>query len=121
MRKVRKAALVVAVLGSVGLLGAGTAYAGGGTGEGNYSRSQSSYENSYQQQSSGGHHHGKSHGRKVIIRQGVSCKLFDENVDVLGEVAIGHGLWGKYGHKGRPGVQSTRMGASLGCNNVIRL
>ncbi|MEV8548791.1 hypothetical protein AB0L04_02965 [Streptomyces glaucescens] len=32
MRKIRKAAVLVAALGSVGLLGAGTAHAGGGDG-----------------------------------------------------------------------------------------
>ena len=50
MRKLRKAAVVVTVLGSVGLLGAGTAYAGGGTSD---YRTQSVHEG-YQQQSSGG-------------------------------------------------------------------
>ncbi|MFJ9416215.1 hypothetical protein ACIRPT_18825 [Streptomyces sp. NPDC101227] len=125
MRKIREAAVVVAVLGSVGLLGAGagTAYAGGGTDVRSYSRVQPNYESTYRQQSSGGHHHhGRSHGHKTIIRQNTSCRAYDKNVDVFGEVAIGNGLLGHgYGHKHRPGVQSTRMGLSLGCDNIIRL
>ncbi|MFF4949220.1 hypothetical protein ACWC2K_21365 [Streptomyces chattanoogensis] len=116
MRKLRRATVVTAVLCSVGLLGAGTAYAGGGTGGGTQSVQQD-----YRQQSSGGHKHGKSHGHKVIIRQSTSCRASEQNVDVLGEVAILDGLLGHlHGHKGKPGVQSTRIGSSAGCNNIAR-
>ncbi|AJT64394.1 hypothetical protein [Streptomyces chattanoogensis] len=120
MRKLRRAAVVTAVLGSVGLLGAGTAYAGGGADGGTYSRTQS-VQQDYRPQSSGGHKHGKSHGHKVIIRQSTSCRASEQNVDVLGEVGILDGLLGHlHGHKGKPGVQSTRIGSSAGCNNIAR-
>ncbi|MEU9112560.1 hypothetical protein AB0D04_12360 [Streptomyces sp. NPDC048483] len=124
MRKLRKAAVAVAVLGSVGLLGAGagTAYAGGGTADGNYSRTQYSQGDSYRPQSSGGHKHGKSHGHKVIIRQGTTCRSWEANADVLGEVGVANGLAGNAGGgAGKPGLQSTRIGSSAGCNNIVRL
>ncbi|KIZ16266.1 hypothetical protein [Streptomyces natalensis] len=120
MRKLRKAAVVVTVLGSVGLLGAGTAYAGGGTSD--YSRTQTVREGSYQPQSSGGHRHGKSHARKTYIRQTTSCRTFEKNSDVLGEIGADDPLWIlTHGLRSRPEVQKTRIGSSEGCNNIIRL
>ncbi|ARF53988.1 hypothetical protein [Streptomyces gilvosporeus] len=117
MRKLRKAAVVVTVLGSVGLLGAGTAYAGGGTSD---YRTQSVHEG-YQQQSSGGRH-GKSHARKTYIRQSTSCRTFEKNTDILGEIGSDDPLWIlTHGLRARPGVQKTRLGSSEGCNNIIRL
>jgi hypothetical protein len=90
MRKLQKAAVLVAALGSIGLLGAGTAHADGG--------------------------HGK--GGKFDIKQGSSCRSHDLNVDVLGEVGIANGLLGNaLNGEGSPGAQSTTMGSSMGCNN----
>ncbi|QHC22921.1 hypothetical protein [Streptomyces sp. GS7] len=120
MRKLHKTAAVVAVLGSVGLLGAGTAYADGGAG-GYDHRPQSSNQSTYQQQSSGGRDHGKSGGRKVIIRQSTACRTFDDNVDVFGELRFRDHLGFPLREIERPDVQVTRLGSSHGCNNIIRL
>ncbi|MFJ9420213.1 hypothetical protein ACIRPT_39595 [Streptomyces sp. NPDC101227] len=93
MRKLRKAAVVAAVLGSVGLLGAGTAHAEGGK-------------------------YGGGKDGNFNIKQGSSCRSHDTNVDVLGEVGIANGLLGNLlGGEGSPGAQSTTMGSSMGCNN----
>ncbi|MEU9114959.1 hypothetical protein AB0D04_25020 [Streptomyces sp. NPDC048483] len=62
MRKFRKAAVVVAALGGVGLLGAGTAYAHGGTG-----------------------------GETWSVWSGSSCRLHGLGADVLGEVGVVNG------------------------------
>ncbi|MEU9121277.1 hypothetical protein AB0C96_15725 [Streptomyces sp. NPDC048506] len=87
MRKLQKAAVVAATLGSVAILGAGTAYADG---------------------------HG---GNQFDIKQGNSCRSHDLNVDVLGEVGILNGVLGNaLNGEGAPGAQSTRIGSSMGCN-----
>ncbi|MFJ6750258.1 MULTISPECIES: hypothetical protein [unclassified Streptomyces] len=89
MRKLHKAAVVAAALGSLGFLGAsaGTAYAGGP--EGGFD-----------------------------IKQSTSCKSHDLNVDVLGEVGILNGLLGNaLNGEGNPGAQSTHLGSNMGCNN----
>ncbi|MEU9114958.1 hypothetical protein AB0D04_25015 [Streptomyces sp. NPDC048483] len=129
MYTLRKAAVVVAVLGSVGLLGAGTAYAGSGTGgdyrqekstgnESSYGKSKGS-DSSYDK-SSGGDHGKSKGGDKIVISQGTSCRSEDTNVDVLGEVGVANGLAGNLGGGlGSPGVQSTTMGSSMGCNNSV--
>ncbi|MEU9111026.1 hypothetical protein AB0D04_04295 [Streptomyces sp. NPDC048483] len=89
MRKLRKAAVVVAALGTVGLLGAGTAHADGG-----------------------------SSGTEFDIKQGSSCRSHDTNVDILGEVGLLNGALGSaLGGEGDSGAQSTKMGSSMGCNN----
>ncbi|MGW1378200.1 hypothetical protein ACWD6P_28560 [Streptomyces sp. NPDC002446] len=89
MRKLQKAAVVVAALGSIGLLSAGTAYADGGKG-----------------------------GNKFDIKQGSSCRSHDLNVDVLGEVGILNGLLGNaLNGEGPAGAQETKLGSSMGCNN----
>ncbi|WP_043267770.1 hypothetical protein [Streptomyces sp. CT34] len=90
MRKLYKAAVVAAAIGSVGFLGAGTANArGGGLGGGEFN-----------------------------IKQGSQCRSHDTNVDVLGEVGILNGLLGNaLGGEGNPGGQSTRMGSTMGCDN----
>ncbi|WP_043262940.1 hypothetical protein [Streptomyces sp. CT34] len=120
MRKLRNTAAVVAVLGSVSLLGAGTAYAGSGSGG---DSPQQSRQSTYQQQSSGRYDNGKSHGRKVIIQQSTSCRTYDDNVDVLGEVReFPHHLgFFRLREDEKPDVQITKLGSSHGCNNVIRL
>ncbi|GGU51402.1 hypothetical protein GCM10010211_15090 [Streptomyces albospinus] len=89
MRKLHKAALVAAVLGSVSILGAGTASADGGGG-----------------------------GSRFDIRQSAQCRSHDTNVDILGEVGIANGLGGNLlGGEGAPGAQSTHMGSTMGCSN----
>ncbi|MFI9047576.1 hypothetical protein [Streptomyces sp. NPDC053427] len=93
MRKLRKAAVVLAALGSVALLGAGTAHADGG---------KESWKS----------------GIQFDIKQGSSCRSHDTNVDILGEVGIANGLGGNLlGGEGSPGAQSTTLGSSMGCNN----
>ncbi|MFF4953170.1 hypothetical protein ACWC2K_35260 [Streptomyces chattanoogensis] len=95
MRKFHKAAVVVAALGSIALLGAGTAHADGGYG-------------------------GGKQGDKFDVKQGSSCRSHDLNVDVLGEVGILNGLLGNaLGGEGAPGAQDTKMGSSMGCNNAF--
>jgi hypothetical protein len=120
MRKLHHAVVVVAVLGSVGLLGTSTAYAGSGTGSG-YNHPQPSHKNTHRQQSRGRHVHGHSHERKVIIRQSTSCRTYEDNVDVLGRFRVADG-WG-HGHRGdeRRDWRPIRIGSSEGCNNIIRL
>ncbi|MEV0375121.1 hypothetical protein AB0I10_36025 [Streptomyces sp. NPDC050636] len=131
MHKFRNAAVVAAVLASVGLLGAGTAYAGGGPEGGDHSRIQSnrvdspqqqlSREDSRPQQLSGERHHSKSHGHRFDIRQKTSCRSHESNVGVLGNVGILNGaLANAGGGEGDAGTQHTRIGSSAGCNNIIR-
>jgi len=94
MHKLRKAAVVVAALGTVGFLGAGTATAHGDEG------------------------HGKSGGDKYSVLQSSNCKSHDLNLDVLGEVGILNGLLGSaLNGEGDPGAQDTHLGSSMGCNN----
>jgi hypothetical protein len=88
MHKLRKAAVLVVALGSVGLLGAGTATA-----------------------------HGKG-GDKFSVLQSSSCKSHDLNLDVLGQVGILNGLLGNgLNGEGNAGGQDTHLGSSMGCNN----
>ncbi|MFF4949735.1 hypothetical protein ACWC2K_10565 [Streptomyces chattanoogensis] len=99
MRKLRTAAIVAAALGTLGILGAGTAHADGG----------------YGGKSSGG-----SSGSSFQIKQGSSCRSHDTNVDILGEVGIANGLGGNLlGGEGAAGAQSTTLGSSMGCNNSV--
>src|SRR5438034_7473378 len=94
MRKLHKAAVVAATLGTIGFLGAGTAYASG-------------------------HGGGKGGGLgQLDVKQNTQCRSHDLNVDVLGEVGILNGLLGSaLNGEGSPGAQSTHMGSSMGCNN----
>ncbi|QOV37481.1 hypothetical protein IM697_03320 [Streptomyces ferrugineus] len=94
MHKLRKAAVVVAAIGAVGLLGAGTA-------------------------SADGHGHGgKKGGDKFSVLQSSNCKSHDLNVDVLGQVGVLNGLLGSaLNGEGDPGAQDTHIGSSMGCNN----
>ncbi|MGI5378808.1 hypothetical protein ACQEV2_32070 [Streptomyces sp. CA-251387] len=95
MHKLRKAAVLVAALGSVGLLSAGTATAQGLDGGG-----------------------GKG-GDKVSVLQSSSCKSHDLNVDVLGQVGVLNGALGNaLGGEGNSGGQDdTHLGSGMGCNN----
>jgi hypothetical protein len=94
MHKLRKAAVVVVAIGTVGLLGAGTATADGHGGQG-----------------------GKG-GDKFSVLQSSNCKSHDLNVDVLGQVGVLNGLLGSaLNGEGNPGAQDTHLGSSMGCNN----
>ncbi|WP_438289648.1 hypothetical protein [Streptomyces sp. HUAS TT7] len=87
--KLRKAAVMVAAVGTLGMLAAGTAQA---------------------------HDGGK--GDQFGIGQSSNCKSHDLNVDVLGQVGILNGLLGNaLNGEGNPGAQNTHMGSSMGCNN----
>ncbi|WP_225828693.1 hypothetical protein [Streptomyces naphthomycinicus] len=89
MRKLRNVAVLVAALGTIGLVG-GTAHAGEG---------------------------GKG-GDKFNITQSSHCKSHDLNLDVLGEVGLLNGLLGNaLNGEGNPGAQATEMGSTMGCNN----
>ncbi|MEU6666371.1 hypothetical protein [Streptomyces sp. NPDC046727] len=89
MRKLRNVAVLVAAIGSIGLVG-GTAHADGG----------------------------KGGGDKFGISQSSHCKSHDLNVDVLGEVGILNGLLGNaLNGEGNPGAQATDIGSTMGCNN----
>ncbi|ANP48272.1 hypothetical protein J2Z21_003745 [Streptomyces griseochromogenes] len=91
MHQLRKAAVLVAALGSVGLLSTGTAYAGGDHGGQNFSALQSS-----------------------------NCKSHDLNLDVLGEVGILNGVLGNaLNGEGDPGAQGTHIGSTMGCSNSV--
>ncbi|KPC59009.1 hypothetical protein [Streptomyces chattanoogensis] len=99
MRKLQKAAVMVAALGTIGLLGAGTAYADGGYSGGKGDK-------------------GEKAGSLYNIKQGSSCRSHDLNVDVLGEVGVLNGVLGNaLGGEGAAGAQSTPIGSSMGCND----
>ncbi|MDO0927944.1 hypothetical protein QQY24_21975 [Streptomyces sp. TG1A-8] len=91
MRKLRNVAVLVAALGSIGLVG-GTAQAQGMG--------------------------GGDHGDKFSIKQSSTCKSHDLNLDVLGEVGVLNGLLGNaLNGEGNPGAQATDIGSTMGCNN----
>ena len=94
MRKSCKTAVAAILLGTVGFLGAGTAYAHG---DGH------------------GHKH-KEHGREVktlTVNQSTTCSTYDENSDVQGQSAIGTDL------DGSPATLNTNVGSRLGCDNTL--
>jgi hypothetical protein len=94
MYKLRKAAVLVAAIGSIGLIG-GTAHAGG------------------QEGGKGG-----EGGGRFSVLQSSNCKSHDLNLDVLGEVGILNGLLGNaLNGEGDPGAQATHIGSTMGCNN----
>ena len=89
MRKLHKAAVVAALLGSIGFAGTGTASAWGG-----------------------------SHGSGFDVQQSASCQSHDLNLDLLGEVGALNGLAGNaLNGEGNPGGQATSLGSTMGCNN----
>ncbi|MEV5803320.1 hypothetical protein [Streptomyces collinus] len=93
MRKLRNVAVLVAAIGSLGLMG-GTAHADQGWGKGN------------------------GHGDKFSVKQSSNCKSHDLNLDVLGEVGVLNGLLGNgLNGEGNPGAQATSIGSTMGCNN----
>ncbi|KUN01417.1 hypothetical protein AQI95_31315 [Streptomyces yokosukanensis] len=88
MHNLRKTAVLVAALGSVGLLASGTAYAGGEGGGGS------------------------------SVLQSANCRSHDLNVDVLGEVGILNGVLGNaLNGEGDPGAQASHLGSTMGCNS----
>ncbi|MFF4502742.1 hypothetical protein [Streptomyces sp. NPDC001401] len=98
MRKTRKTAVMAAVLlGTVGFLGAGTAYA-----------------------HDHGHGHGhKHHGREVktlVVNQSTTCSTTDENTDVQGQTASVTN-WPHGEVSSSP--QTTNVGSHLGCDNTL--
>ncbi|MEV6169112.1 hypothetical protein AB0L99_12905 [Streptomyces sp. NPDC051954] len=94
MHKLRKAAVVVVALGSVGILSAGSASANGQDG------------------------HGGKDGGKFSVLQSSNCKSHDLNLDVLGQVGVLNGLLGNaLNGEGNAGGQDTHLGSSMGCNN----
>ncbi|MGW1958007.1 hypothetical protein ACWCPI_35575 [Streptomyces sp. NPDC001920] len=96
MHKLRKAAVVVVALGSVGLMGAGTATAHGNDGHGDKGKD----------------------GGKVSVLQSSSCKSHDLNLDVLGQVGILNGLLGNaLNGEGNAGGQDKHLGSTMGCSN----
>ncbi|MFJ8313029.1 MULTISPECIES: hypothetical protein [unclassified Streptomyces] len=98
MHKLRKAAVLVAALGSLGMLAAGTA------------------------QAHGGGHGGQGSGedRNLFnVTQSSTCTSHDANVDILGQVGILNGLGGNLlNGEGNAGSQQTSMGSSMGCSNT---
>ncbi|OLZ65838.1 hypothetical protein AV521_30775 [Streptomyces sp. IMTB 2501] len=95
MHKLRKAAVLVAAIGSIGLVG-GTAHAGGQEGGGK----------------------GGDSGGRFSVLQSSNCKSHDLNLDVLGEVGILNGLLGNaLNGEGDPGAQATHIGSTMGCSN----
>ncbi|MFI6475380.1 hypothetical protein ACIBL5_34680 [Streptomyces sp. NPDC050516] len=109
MRKLRKAALVIAVLGSVGLLGVGTANAHGGSRGG----TNSFFGNG----EDGGKAGGK--GDMFSVSQATQCRSHDLNIDVLGSVGLLNGvLGGALNGEGNAGAQQSHLGSSMGCNNA---
>jgi hypothetical protein len=92
MHKLRTAAVLVAALSTVGLLGAGTAQAHDGGGKGGES--------------------------KVSVLQSSNCRSHDLNLDILGQVNLfGGALGNAVNGEGNPGAQDTHIGSSMGCNN----
>ncbi|MFF5478431.1 hypothetical protein ACFY5C_13990 [Streptomyces sp. NPDC012935] len=93
MHNLRKAAVMAVAIGTVGLLGAGTATADG-------------------------HGHGGKGGDKVSVLQSSNCKSHDLNVDVLGNVGILNGALGNaLNGEGDTAAQATHLGSSMGCDN----
>jgi hypothetical protein len=89
MLKLRKAAVLVAAIGSVGLVVAGPAYADGG-----------------------------GHGGSATVMQSSNCRSHDLNLDLLGEVGILNGALGAaFNGEGDPGAQNSHVGSTMGCNS----
>ncbi|MGN9758428.1 hypothetical protein [Streptomyces sp. SD31] len=96
MHKLRKAAVMLVAIGSVGLLGAGTATAQGLDGHGDKGKG----------------------GDKVSVLQSSSCKSHDLNLDILGQVGILNGLLGNaLNGEGNAGGQDKHLGSTMGCNS----
>ncbi|WP_369170060.1 hypothetical protein AB5J49_20490 [Streptomyces sp. R28] len=123
MRKPRKTAVVAVLLGAIGFLGTGTAYADG-QGHGH----KQEHKQAHKQEHKHGHKHGRGHkseseeSRTVFISQSTSCRTTEENVDVQGQSGVENGREGNRSNgEGSPGSQATNIGSSQGCNNTIVL
>lgn len=87
MRKTQKAALVAAMLGSLGFVGAGTAVA-----------------------------HGERDA-DIDVTQSGTCRSHDLNFDLLGNLGGLNGMYGNLlGGEGNPGAQFTRLGSVQHCD-----
>ncbi|MDC0768568.1 hypothetical protein [Streptomyces sp. HD] len=92
MHKLRKAAVLVAALTSVGALAAGTAHADG---------------------------RGDGRGNNVKVQQSTQCKSHDLNLDILGIVGVLNGVLGNgLNGEGQSGSQANHLGSTMGCNNT---
>ncbi|MEU3858367.1 hypothetical protein AB0F03_13510 [Streptomyces sp. NPDC028722] len=89
MRKMHKAVLVGAILGTVGsLAGSTVAFA-----------------------------HGEP-GHDLDIDQGIECRSHDMNIEVIGGISALTGLAGNLlNGEGNPGAQQSHLGSNMGCNN----
>ncbi|KAB1988844.1 hypothetical protein CW362_17290 [Streptomyces populi] len=90
MRTFQKAVLVgAALIGSVGTIGANTAFAYGDEGHDNFD-----------------------------VTQGVECRSHDMNVQVIGDLGAVTGLAGNLlNGEGAPGAQKSNLGSNMGCNS----
>ncbi|MGY6024862.1 hypothetical protein [Streptomyces spinosirectus] len=119
MHKPRKTVAVAVLLGAVGFLGAGTAYAHGyGDGYGGSPKHARAHGH--------GHGHGRAHHARDVqttqFSQSTTCTTTEENVDVQGQSGFENGREGNAPNgNGSPGTQSTNVGSTLGCNNTIIL
>ncbi|KUL21700.1 hypothetical protein [Streptomyces regalis] len=92
MHKLQKVALLGAVLGSVGSLGVGTAFA-----------------------------HGEGGAHDLDITQGIECRSHDMNIDVLGSLGVLNGaVANALNGEGSPGAQPSHLGSDMGCNSAVK-
>ncbi|MFG2554065.1 hypothetical protein ACGFWF_29530 [Streptomyces sp. NPDC048581] len=123
MRKPRKTVVVAVLLGAIGFLGTGTAYADG---------HEQKHGQKHEQKHGHEHkHHGKGSKAKedkakesktLLINQSTTCSTTEENVDVQGQYGFQNGLQGNRSNgEGSPGSQYTSLGSSQGCNNTVVL
>ncbi|MFI6560953.1 hypothetical protein [Streptomyces sp. NPDC050534] len=95
MHKLHKAAVLLAALGSIGILAAGTAHADG-TGQGG----------------------GVAAGGQLSVQQSTTCRSHDLNIDILGTVGLLDGVLGNgLNGEGDPAAQNTQLGSKMGCDN----
>ncbi|MCX5053462.1 MULTISPECIES: hypothetical protein [unclassified Streptomyces] len=95
MHMLRKAAVLVVALGTVGFLNVGAAQAHGG-------------------QDGGGQ------GGVFTVQQSTTCRSHDLNIDILGAVGLLNGvLGGALNGEGNPGAQEDHLGSTMGCNNAV--
>lgn len=88
MRKLQKAVVVTAVVGSFGFAGAGTAFADGWGQD----------------------------GGQADITQSTRCRSHDMNVDVLGTIGVLNALAaGVFNGEGNAGAQTSKLGSTMGC------
>jgi hypothetical protein len=93
MHKLHKAVVLLAALGSVGILAAGPAHADG-TGQ------------------------GAGVAGQVSVQQSTTCRSHDLNIDVLGTVGLLDGVLGNgLNGEGDPAAQNTQLGSKMGCDN----